>query len=216
MLHYVTCLDLPSSNFCRLIAWFSWAKLILPAVLFTFVSLIIWVDYPISTWHTQLPNRTQEKRKCTYLFALDGLTFLTCDDCKWPFDFRADGFLTKLAIFLAVWCFLESVTEASFFEVINGIGVQASFSVWPLDLIISVTSFEPFLALEEATFPTKALSSAQMNTNSKDQEFKYQKLILLHSWVIKTRPSVQQTFHFLEYPCCFLYLRLSNSQEKPG
>lgn len=77
---YLTCLDFPPSNFCRLIAWFSWAKLKVPAVFFTFVSLKNKLA-TISNPQTQYLYTEQEQRKShlpfpTRLFDFFGLWWL--------------------------------------------------------------------------------------------------------------------------------------------
>lgn len=150
-----TCLDLPPSNFCRFIAWFSWAKLEVPEVFFTFVPLKV-IEHPTQSTlnrHEDLrEKKIRKKEKYTHLLKQeDGLALLECD----VFGFRADGFLIKLAIFLAVWCFLEFVPG------IDEIGVQASFATWTTGLQFSLLLFASFVKSEGETNVADALRSAE-------------------------------------------------------
>lgn len=61
------------------------------------------------------------------LIALAGLGVLACEDCNGIFGLTAEGFLIRLAIFLAVMCFLGPVSTASpFSEAMDRLGVCAS------------------------------------------------------------------------------------------
>ena len=81
------------------------------------------------------------------LLTLSGLMLLACDNLGWVFDFSNDGFLTILAIFLAVICFLESVRSWLLFWDICGLGVQASSPTIakPFQLIWYLNSYMSWL-----------------------------------------------------------------------
>lgn len=72
----------------------------------------------------QISSRTRSTEQVKNLLTLSGLEPLSCEDWGWLFNFSDDGFLTKLAMCLADWCFLELVSRPSFWEHAGGLGVQ--------------------------------------------------------------------------------------------
>lgn len=60
---------------------------------------------------------------------LEGAVLITCDNCGVVLDFNAEGFLSMLAIFLAVFCLLDSVFLGSILLDIVGGGPGVQISV---------------------------------------------------------------------------------------
>lgn len=94
---------------------------------------------------------------------------LACDDRNWFFPLSTDGFLTRLAIFLAVCCFLESVTP--FPEFIPGFGVHTAVPTWTEASLVSLSpAAGSMFTLEEALL-AKMLKSAERKARQRNTEW---------------------------------------------